>query len=209
MSSNRPRTTTCPTRISRAMRRREPDARRTVRVDARWRRASVGFQGREDIASSSARERRLLPDAPPCSRRSAGCSTRDDDHAGSRSPCSATATGSAALAAARSCRRQHLSESSALHDCRRRAQGVRRPEVGTSSDVIIPLRAGERFGGSSAIWNDAFATWIKIMGRRARGRRRSSGGRRSEADFRAGQRVGRAGQPRATRLPPASRAKHA
>ena len=37
--------------------------------------------------------------------------------------------------------------------------------VGSSSDVIIPLRARERFGGGSGIWNDAFATWIEIMGR--------------------------------------------
>ncbi len=37
--------------------------------------------------------------------------------------------------------------------------------VGTSSDVVIPLRARERFSANSTIWNDAFATWIEIMGR--------------------------------------------
>jgi predicted permease len=37
--------------------------------------------------------------------------------------------------------------------------------VGVSSDVIIPLRAGERLEGRRRDWNDAFSTWIEIMGR--------------------------------------------
>jgi putative ABC transport system permease protein len=37
--------------------------------------------------------------------------------------------------------------------------------VGVSSDVIIPLRAGERLEGRRRDWNNAFSTWIEIMGR--------------------------------------------
>lgn len=37
--------------------------------------------------------------------------------------------------------------------------------VGVASDVIIPLRAGERLEGRRRDWNDAFSTWIEIMGR--------------------------------------------
>ncbi len=41
--------------------------------------------------------------------------------------------------------------------------------VGASSEVTVPLRARDRAGAGNKIWNDAFATWIEIMGRRRPG----------------------------------------
>ncbi len=65
--------------------------------------------------------------------------------------------------------------------------------VGASSDVIIPLRAGERLEGRRSDWNDAFSTWIEIMGRVRPGIPIEQAAEDLKLHLCPGQRVGRPG----------------
>ena len=127
-------------------------------------RTSVGFQGREEVASSlrvSGEYYSTLALQPALGR----LLTRDDDHAGSAAAVLSHGYwqrrfgGSPVVGASISVNQVPFTIVGV------EPKGFAGVNVGLSSDVIIPLRAGERFGGGSAIWNDAFATWIEIMGR--------------------------------------------
>jgi predicted permease len=127
-------------------------------------RTSVGFQGREDVASSlhvSGEYYSTLALKPALGR----LLTRDDDHAGSEAAVLSHGYwqrrfgGSPVVGASISVNQVPFTIVGV------ESKGFAGVNVGSSSDVIIPLRARERFGGGSGIWNDAFATWIEIMGR--------------------------------------------
>jgi predicted permease len=127
-------------------------------------RASLSVQGHEEIGAStrvSGDYYRTLGLKPALGR----LLTVDDDHPGSASAVISHGYWQRRFAGSRAV----IGAAIALNQVPFTIVGVEPRgftgvNVGMSPDVIIPLRAGERLGGRTR-WNDAFSTWIEIMGR--------------------------------------------
>ncbi len=169
-------------------------------------RTSVGFQGRRRRRVEPSRQRRVLLDAgAKAGARAPAHSRRRPRGVGCGGPQPRLLA--AAFWRQPGRRRQHLCESSALHHRRRRAQGVCRRECRLVVGRHHPAARPRAFRWRQRHLERRLRDLDRDYGTGARGRHDRARDGRLEADLRAGQRVGRAGRTRATRLPPASRAK--